>query len=120
MTETQQLIDDAQDAADEARIAQAHADLSAELDAEDAAQAGPGGDGTDVGGMVVPGNVDPHYVLGSFWARLETFLKAQPDVTDLAEAGVPGYYGFRLAAAGDVSLVCQFTSGNTLADGSVA
>ena len=92
---------DASDAAeDEAMVAAARDRVEAEIAQED--------------------GTDPHYALGSLWGRLEAFMRAQPDVADFAEAGVPGYYGLRLAAAGDVSLVCQFTSGNTLADGTVA
>ena len=66
-----------------------------------------------------PDSGSPYYALGSLQGRVTEFLRSQPDVTELEEVG-DGFYGFRLTAAGDVSMVLKFTSGNELADGTNA
>jgi hypothetical protein len=61
----------------------------------------------------------PQAMLATLQNRVAGFLREQPDVTELDEIG-DGFYGFALTAAGDVSMVLRFTSGNELANGTNA
>jgi hypothetical protein len=89
------------EAEDQAMIARAKAKVDAEIAAEDMDED------------------SPQVMLASLQSRLVAWLRAQPDVTELDEIG-DGFYGFALTAAGDVSLVLRFTSGNELANGTIA
>lgn len=89
------LAAEMEDAADVKTIADAHAKLAAELNAEDEAA---------LQGLM------------SLQDRVYRFLADQPDVTDLDHVG-DGFFGLRLAASGDVSIVVRHTSGQTLASG---
>jgi len=100
------------EAADARMISEAHAELQAELDAEDARYAeqesarvktaaiqdGPS-DIVALSGIVGTGSAElesgsPEYALQSLRLRIEAFLSGQPDVSDVQEVGVTAGYGF--------------------------
>lgn len=98
------------EAVDDKMVADAHAKLTSELDAEDAAHPGqPHTPNCDA-----PNADSPHYRAGaqagfdSLVGRLHTWLDEQPDVTDIEYLG-GGFFGFNLAGIGGVSLAVGIT-----------
>lgn len=85
-------MEDAQEAADQAKIAAGHAAVETEIAAEDALAEADG----------------PELAMVSLRGRLERFLRTQPDIAEVEEVA-DGIFGFVLAGAGGVSLGMNIT-----------
>ncbi len=133
---SERSVDWATEADDSETIAAGLRRVEAEIAAEDNQDPGPAGnisapDGLGAIDETSRYNADreaaaeemdedsPQAMLDTLRGRVFGFLKNEPDVTELEEVG-DGFYGFRLTAAGDVSMTIRFTSGNQLADGTSA